>query len=190
MSKIDLLINQLCPDGVEYRKLSSICKILRGKRLTTKELLTDGKYPVIHGGTTPMGYYDKANRKAGTTIVINTGNAGCVFYIDTEFWSSDACFSLYPSNTILDRFLYFFVSSKENILKGKIRAGAMPTIDASAVSNLKIPVPPLEVQSEIVRILDNFTKLTAELTVELAARKEQYEFYRDKLLTFDELKVA
>lgn len=112
-----------------------------------------------------------------------------LLYIDTEFWSSDACFSLYPSNTILDRFLYFFVSSKENILKGKIRAGAMPTIDASAVSNLKIPVPPLEVQSEIVRILDNFTKLTAELTVELAARKEQYEFYRDKLLTFDELKV-
>ena len=86
--------------------------------------------------------------------------------------------------------LLCFVSSKENILKGKIRAGAMPTIDASAVSNLKIPVPPLEVQSEIVRILDNFTKLTAELTVELAARKEQYEFYRDKLLTFDELKVA
>ena len=117
MSRLDELIKEYCPNGIEYKKVGTICTVLRGKRLTTKELLDDGAYPVIHGGTTPMGYYDKANRKAGTTIVINTGNAGCVFYIEREFWSSDACFSLYPTHDVLDRYLYFFVSSKEEVLK-------------------------------------------------------------------------
>ena len=65
MSKLDELIKEYCPNGIEYKKVGTICTVLRGKRLTTKELLDDGAYPVIHGGTTPMGYYDKANRKAG-----------------------------------------------------------------------------------------------------------------------------
>ena len=56
----------------------------------------------------------------------------------------------------------------------------MPSIKA-----IRVPLPPIEVQREIVRILDNFTELTAELTAELSARKKQYEYYRDKLLTFD-----
>lgn len=189
MSKIDELIKELCPDGVEYKKVGDICDILRGKRLTTKELLEDGKYPVIHGGTAPMGYYNEANRKAGTTIVINTGNAGCVFYIDEEFWSSDACFSLYPHDEVLDRYLYFFVSSKESTLKSKIRAGAMPTIDALAVASLQIPLPDLMIQREIVRILDAYTEkvkqLNEELAAELTARRQQYEFYRDYLLNFE-----
>ena len=137
-----------------------------------------------------MGFYDKANRKAGTTIVINTGNAGCVFYIDKEFWSSDACFSLYPHSNILDRYLYFFLSSKEDVLKGKIRAGAMPTIDANAVNNLQIPVPPLSEQRRIVAILDRFdalcNDLTSGLSAEIEARRKQYEYYRDKLLNFKE----
>ena len=53
-------------------------------------------------------------------------------------------------------------------------------------SNFSIPLPPLEVQQEIVRILDQFTELTTELTAELTARKKQYEYYRDELLTFQE----
>ena len=181
MSKLDSLIQKFCPKGVEYKKIGEICNIMRGKRLTTKELLQNGKYPVIHGGTTPMGFYGQANRKAGTTIVINTGNAGCVFFIDKEFWSSDACFSIYPCAEVLDRYLFHFLSMKEFILKGKIRAGAMPTIDSNAVESIEIPVPPLPVQREIVQILDKFTELTAELT----ARKKQYEYYRDRLLSFE-----
>ena len=176
------------PD-VDFVNLGDVCKILRGKRLTTKELIKDGQYPVIHGGTSPMGYYNKSNRKAGTTIVINTGNAGCVFYIDVEFWSSDACFSLYPCEKVLDKFLYFVMSSKENLIKKKIRVAAMPTIDSDSISNLKIPIPPIEQQKKIVTILDKFDKLCNDLTsgipAEINARKKQYVFYRDKLLTFD-----
>ena len=157
MSKLQDLINKLCPNGVEFKQVREICKILRGKRLTTRDLIKDGQIPVIHGGTTPMGFYDKPNRKAGTTIVINTGNAGCVFYIDREFWSSDACFALYPCPEVLDKFLYFCLSSKEFDIKKRIRVGAMPTIDSNAVANVVIPVPPLSVQEEIVKILDKFT---------------------------------
>ncbi len=188
MSKLNSLINELCPDGVEYKPLGEVCEILRGKRLTKSQLNDSGKYPVLHGGLSPMGYYDQYNRKAGTTIVVNTGNAGCVYWSDKEFWSSDACFSLYPQEILLDKFLYFFVSKSENILKSKIRYGAMPTIDANAVAFLKIPVPPIEVQREIVRILDKYsetvTALQHELEKELELRKKQYAYYRDYLLDF------
>lgn len=136
-------------------------------------------YPVLHGGFTPMGYYGEYNRKENTTIVVNTGNAGCVFYSKTRFWSSDACFSLYPSAGLLDRYLYYVVYGLEHVIKNQIRAGAMPTIDASAVENLSIPVPPLPVQQEIVRILDSFFDLQDNLQQELEARKKQYRYYLD-----------
>lgn len=192
MSRIDELIKEKCPDGIEYKKLSDICDVLRGKRLTKNQLseIKEDKFifPVLHGGVEPMGYYNESNRKAGTTIVINTGNAGNVYYCDEPYWSSDACFSLYPKeNIILDRFLYFFVATKEDVLHGKIRSGAMPTIDSLAVESLVIPVPPLEIQQEIVEMLNSFTELEAELEAELTKRKQQYEYYRDHLLSFENI---
>lgn len=188
MSKIEDLVAEKCPNGVEYKRVSDVCDILRGKRLTksqlTEEKTADNKYPVLHGGMEPMGYYFEPNRKAGTTIVINTGNAGNVYYSFEEYWSSDACFSLYPKdNIVLDRYLYFFMATKEDVLHGKIRSGAMPTIDALAVESLEIPVPPLDIQKEIVSVLDSFTELEAELE----ARRKQYEHYREQLLSFENL---
>ena len=188
MNKLEELINELCPNGVEYKKIGDVCDILRGKRLTKKELSDEGKYPVLHGGSSPMGYYNEYNRKANTTVVVNTGNAGSVFFYDKEFWSSDACFSIYPKDCLRDKFIFFFLSSNEHKLKSRIRYGAMPTIDSLAVETIKIPVPPLEVQDEIVKILD--TLLTAELTAELTARQKQYAFYRDYLLDFSDEDVT
>lgn len=194
MTKLEELINELCPNGVEYKKIGDVCDILRGKRLTKKELSDEGKYPVLHGGSSPMGYYNEYNRKANTTVVVNTGNAGSVFFYDKEFWSSDACFSIYPKDCLRDKFIFFFLSSNEHKLKNRIRYGAMPTIDSLAVETIKIPVPPLEVQDEIVKYLDNFTELTAELTAEitaeLTARQKQYAFYRDYLLDFSDEDVT
>ena len=94
---------------VEWKKLGDVCKVLRGKRLTKSQLNESEGYPVLHGGSTPMGYYEEFNRKANTTVVVNTGNAGSVFFYDKEFWSSDACFSLYPNKEINDKFLYLYV---------------------------------------------------------------------------------
>lgn len=170
---------------VEWKKLGDVCQVLRGKRLTKSQLSETDGYPVLHGGSTPMGYYGEYNRKANTTVVVNTGNAGSVFFYDKEFWSSDACFSLYPNDKILDKFLYLYVYGCELILKGKIRAGAMPTIDAAAVESLQIPVPSLSEQQRIVGILDTFTNSIVNLKAQIVQRRKQYEYYRDQLLDFE-----
>ena len=170
---------------VEWKKLGDVCKVLRGKRLTKSQLSETDGYPVLHGGSTPMGFYSEYNRKANTTVVVNTGNAGSVFFYNKEFWSSDACFSLYPNNEIIDKFLYLYVYGCENILKGKIRAGAMPTIDSNAVESLIIPIPSLSEQTRIVGILDTFTSAIDNLKEQIAQRRKQYEYYRDQLLDIE-----
>lgn len=170
---------------VEWKKLGEVCKVLRGKRLTKSQLNESEGYPVLHGGSTPMGYYEEFNRKANTTVVVNTGNAGCVFFYDKEFWSSDACFSLYPNKEIIDKFLYLYVYGCERILKGKIRAGAMPTIDAKAVEDLLIPIPSLSEQQRIVSILDTFTSSISNLKQQIEERRKQYEYERDQLLDLE-----
>ena len=170
---------------VEWKKLGEVCEVLRGKRLTKSQLSETDGYPDLHGGSMPMGYYSEYNRKANTTVVVNTGNAGCVFFYDKKFWSSDACFSLYPNEKIMDKFLYLYVYGCERILKGKIRAGAMPTIDAKAVEDLIIPLPSLSEQERIVGILDTFTSSIENLKAQISQRRKQYEHYRDKLLDLE-----
>ena len=185
MSKIDELIKQLCPDGIQYEQLGENCEVLRGKRLTKKELHEDGNFPVFHGGLIPLGRYDKFNRSANQTMVINTGSVGEVVWSSVDFWSSDGTFVIKTSDTINDRFLYYFLKTQESYLKTQKREGGVPTIDRQTVENLSIPIPPLAIQEEIVNILDTFTTLEAELEAELEARKKQYTFYRDSLLSFE-----
>lgn len=170
---------------VEWKKLGDVCKVLRGKRLTKAQLNEDVGYPVLHGGSSPMGYYKEFNRKANTTVIVNTGNAGSVFFYDKVFWSSDACFSLYPDKILIDKYLYLYVYGCEHILKGKIRAGAMPTIDAKAIEDLIIPIPSLSEQTRIVGILDTFTAAIENLKQQIAERRKQYEYYRDELLDLE-----
>ena len=170
---------------VEWKKLGDVCEVLRGKRLTKSQLDDKEGYPVLHGGSSPMGYYKEFNRKANTTVVVNTGNAGSVFFYDKEFWSSDACYALYPNDSLIDKFLYLYVYGCERLLKGRIRAGAMPTIDADAIKSLVIPVPSIAEQSRIVGILDTFTASIENLKQQIEQRRKQYEHYRDQLLDLE-----
>lgn len=190
MGRIDTLVNELCPEGVEYVKLGDVCDVLRGARLTKAQISdiesVESPYPVLHGGLSPMGFYKEPNRKAGTTIVVNTGNAGSVYYSENDFWSSDACFSLYPHEGLIDKYLYYYLYGMEYILKGRIRAGAMPTIDSLAVETLQIPLPPLSIQQKIVSVLDSFTTLIDKMKQEVEKRKKQMEYYREKLLAFED----
>lgn len=186
MSKLQELIKELCPEGVEFRKLGEVCKIFRGKRLTTRDLHADGKYPVFHGGIEPIGFYITNNREANSTMVINVGaSAGTVGFCNKKFWSSDGCFCFTHNSILNQKYLFFVLQSIEPLIKSKVRKAGIPTLDNKEVERLIIPLPPLEVQNEIVRILDTFTSHAAELQAELQARKEQYEYYRNKLLTFD-----
>ena len=183
MSRLDELITELCPDGVEYKSLKEIAFILRGKRLTKSELSPDALYPVYHGGLEPLGYYLKSNRPENTVMIINVGaSAGTVGFCDKRFWSSDGCYCISHVDRINQKFIYYALSMKEKILMSKVRYAGIPTLDVKVVENIIIPVPPLPVQEEIVRILDKFAELTAELTAELAKRKQQYQYYKDKLL--------
>ena len=121
-------------------------------------------------------------------MIIDVGaSAGTVGYCKNEFWSSDGCFCLSHVSTFEQRYLFFLLQSLERNLKSKVRRAGIPTLDNKVFENLLIPVPPLPVQREIVRILDSFTSLEAELEAELEARRKQYEYYRDQLLSFKHL---
>ena len=187
MTKLEQLIQDLCPNGVKMVKLGDVVDVLRGKRLTKSELSEDAQYNVYHGGLEPLGKYHLANREADTVMVINVGaSAGTVGYSDMPFWSSDGCFCLSHSDEVNNKYLYYYLQTETNTLVSRVRRAGIPTLDSNSVLSLQIPLPPLAVQSEIVRVLDKFTLYKSELAAELAARLQQYEYYRDQLLTFDD----
>jgi len=170
---------------VDWKNLGEVTNVLRGRRLTREQLSVDMKFPVFHGGLEPLGYYGQNNRPANSVMIINVGaSAGTVGYSDIDFWSSDGCFCIEHTELLNNKFLYYYLIGKQNLLQSRVRKAGIPTLDGLVVEKLQIPIPPLTVQKEIVRILDTFTKLTEELTEELTARKKQYEYYRDLLLTF------
>lgn len=187
MTQLETLIQTLCPNGVKFVKLGDVVRVLRGKRLTKSDLLSEALYNVYHGGIDPLGKYNEANREGNTVMVINVGaSAGSVGFSKDAFWSSDGCFCLSKNDLIDSKFLYYYLLTQEKHLQSKVRKAGIPTLDSLVIESLQIPLPPLAVQSEIVRILDKFTLYKAELAAELAARLQQYEYYRDQLLTFDD----
>lgn len=164
MSKLKELIGRLCPDGVEFKPLGEICNVLRGKRLTKTEMVEDGIYPVYHGGLEPLGYYDKSNRSENSVMIINVGaSAGTVGFCETEFWSSDGCYCLSKSEKIIPKFAYYYLSNHQRDFVSKVRYAGIPTLDSKVIRDYMIPVPPIEVQEEIVKFLDRFTDYAAEL---------------------------
>lgn len=186
MSKLQELIKKLCPDGVEFRKLGEVCEIKRGVRVVKNDLINDGKYPVFQNSLIPLGYYDKNNYPANITFVISAGAAGEIGYTEEPIWAADDCLTIISPNNIINKFIYYCLIANKLFFVSKVRRASVPRLSRTVVDNFEIPIPPLEIQSEIVRILDTFTSHTAELQAELQAQKEQYEYYRNKLLTFDE----
>lgn len=188
MKNLETLIQELCPDGVEFVKLRDVCEIKTGKGITQKDCSESDKYPVYSGGKEPMGYYKEFNRNANTVTVSRVGAyAGFVNYVTEDFYLNDKCFSVLPKKDedINSKYLYYKLKALECSIINMQSGGGVPTINTKKVGSLEIPLPPIEVQTEIVRILDKFTSLEAELKAELDCRKRQYEYYRDKLLSFD-----
>lgn len=187
MSKLEQLIHELCPNGVKFMKLGDFCEIKTGKGITKSDAALGGTFPIISGGQSPMGYYHISNREANTVTISRVGAyAGFVSYIKEQFYLNDKCFSVIPiAEKLSTSFLYYVLKGMEYKIKELQSEGGVPTINTTKVSNLEIPIPPLPVQEEIVRILDAFTSYTAELQAELQARREQYEYYRNKLLSFE-----
>lgn len=194
MNRVEELIQQLCPKGVEWKKLGEVCEIKTGKGITQKDCTNERKYPVVSGGTTYMGYFKEYNRNENTVTISRVGaNAGFVNFIAEKFYLNDKCFSVIPyQSKIVVKFLFYILKSIETSLINLQSEGGVPTINIVKVGNIEIPIPPLPIQQEIVRILDTFTDLQNELSTnlqtELEARKKQYAYYRDCLLNFEGVK--
>lgn len=189
MSKIDELIAEHCSNGIEFQDLNKVATIKRGVRVTKKDLLEDGAHPVVSGGIGYMGYINEYNREAETITIAQYGTAGFVKWQTRKFWANDVCFSVIPNLKVIDnKYLYYFLADKQEYLYGISNRNAVPySIDKEKILKIKIPLPPLEVQREVVKVLDTFTQLEAELSAELSARRKQYEYYRNQLLSFGEL---
>ncbi|VEU58907.1 restriction endonuclease subunit S [Mycoplasmopsis gallinacea] len=171
---------------ITFKKLSEIAKIVRGNRITKKDLAING-FPVKSGGIGVLGYYHSYNRKGEQLTIAQYGTAGLVQWQENNFWANDVCLTIESSPEILNKYIYYFLLSKQkDIFKSNIKA-TPEKINITFLNNLLIPIVDLETQIEIINILNKFTEYSAELKAELKARDEQYKFYRDKLLSDNNL---
>ena len=188
MTKLEQLIQDLCPNGVKFVKLDSIATISIGEFVHKNKQTPDGQYPVYNGGTSNTGFYTEYNQTANKIIVSARGaNAGFVNKITVPYWAGNSCYTIDVTDEHTNwEFIYYYLKQIEKQILGQQQLGSIPAVSKKQMQELQIPLPPLAVQSEIVRILDKFTLYKSELAAELAARLQQYEYYRDQLLTFDD----
>ncbi|MGN8428037.1 restriction endonuclease subunit S [Helicobacter pylori] len=183
MHKIERLLQTLAPKGVGFRKLGEVCDFQKGKSIT-KKAVTFGKVPVISGGRQPAYYHNEANR-SGETIAISSSGvyAGYVSYWDIPVFLADS-FSVSPKQkNLMPKYLFHYLTTQQDAIHATKSTGGIPHVYSKDLQNFLIPIPPLEIQQEIVKILDAFT----ELNTELNARKKQYEYYQNMLLDFNDI---
>lgn len=184
MSKLQELIDKLCPNGVEFKPLGEVCIFKRGNALSSKNVIK-GEVPVMAGGQKPSFYHNTPNRTGETIVVAGSGAyAGFVTYWNIPIFVSDA-FSVHPNDKLLTKYVFYFLKNFQEKIHATKKGAGVPHVHGSDIAKFTIPVPPIEVQEEIVRILDSFSDYAAELQAELQARKQQYEYYRNLLLTFN-----
>ena len=165
MSKLDELIQELCPEGVEYKSLGEVATIKNGKDY--KHLGT-GEIPVYGSGGI-MTYVDAPSFTKKSVLIPRKGSLSNLFYVEEPFWNVDTIFYTdIQEEKVVPKYLYYCLSKQH--LEDLNQAGGVPSLTQKVLNK--------------VQILDTFAELTAELT----ARKKQYEYYRDKLLDFKELK--
>ena len=203
MSRLGEMIKELCPNGVEYQPIKDCVESV--EKIEWKK--TDGTYRYIDlssvgrddhtiGETIEIGADDAPSRaqqvvKAndvllGTTRPMLKRYCQIPLEYDNQICSTGFCVLRADNTRVLNRWLYHMISTTAffDYVDRTQHGSSYPAISDKEVKAYEIPVPPLPIQNEIVKLLDNFTELTAELTAELQLRKKQYSFYRDSLLNF------
>jgi len=191
MSKLDELIAELCPDGVEYVELGEVLNYEQPTKYIVSSTKYDDNYdiPVLTAGQSfILGY---TNEKTGIyraspeqPVIIFDDFTTSFKWVDFDFKVKSSAMKIL---TVKDcsiasfRYLYYAMQTITYVPVDHTRQWI------EKYSKLRIPLPPLPVQQEIVRILDTFTELIKELNAELEARKKQYEYYLNKLLDFKEV---
>ncbi len=198
MNKIEKLLQTLAPDGVGFKKIGELFKRNKGINITAaqmKKLHSEiGKVRIFAGGATKadINYKDISQKDiihCESVIIKSRGNIGFEYYDQpfshkNEIWSYSS-----KTNQMLVKFLYYYLSNNQYYFQKLAQSSSvkLPQLSVSDTDEHEIPVPPLEIQQEIVKILDAFTELNTELNTELKARKKQYEYYRNMLLDFNDI---
>lgn len=209
MTKLEQLIKELCPNGVEYKKLGEVASISRGGSFQKKDFCEDG-VPCIHYGQiyTRYGLFadktltfisEDATKKqkyaAKNDIVMAVTSENIDDVCKCVAWLGDDEIAVSGHTAIIHHTLnpkylcYYFHTAMFYAQKKKLAHGTkVIEVTPDKLTDITIPVPPIEIQVEIVKILDEYstsvTALQQELENELTARKKQYEYYRDLLLDF------
>ena len=190
MSRIDDLIAEHCPNGVEYVPLGDLLDYEQPTPylVSSQDYSDEFPTPVLTAGQTfVLGYTDEESgiypASVKSPVMIFDDFTTAYKWVDFPFKAKSSAMkmlTLKQGAPALFRFVFYAMSCIDYVPVDHARHWI------SKYSYFKIPVPPVEVQREIVRVLDTFTELEAELKAELEARRHQYEYYRDRLLTFDE----
>ena len=194
MSRLEELIQQYCPNGVVYKKISEIYSRLKGTPITAakmKEIASsNGKIRIFAGGKTVINAHESTIPNANITSVpaVLVQSRGIIdfIYYDQPFTFKNEMWAYTSDHPVMVKFLYYVLKNNQRyFIDASSGMGSMPQISLPVTEDFLIPLPPLPVQEEIVRILDTFTALEAELEAELEARKKQYEYYREELMSGD-----
>ena len=190
MSKIDNLIKELCPNGVEFKELGEVWNKAPKSKLGVGKIkeLKDGNIICFTSGN--QNYFVNEFLVDGEFIFINDGGTADTKYNNGKAYYTDHVFTFTIkkdfSDSLLVKFVYYFLRGNQEYINTKLFQGSgLKNLNKRSFEKLEIPIPPLPVQEEIVKVLDTFTKLEAELEAELTARQQQYSHYRDELLNFD-----
>lgn len=177
-------------EEVQRKPLGEVSKVIRGKRVTRRELVKEGAFPVVSGGRGYMGALDRYNREAGTITIAQYGTAGIVAWQEQRFWANDVCYSILPAPTQLNnKFLYHLLANKQEYIYSRVnRATYPPTLSRKELLGIECPLPPLALQQQIVDFLDKFYTLVHALEEELRAeqtlRHRQHLYCCKRLLNF------
>lgn len=188
MSMLSFMGKLLNGTKVEWIPLEQVAKIKHGKDW---KKLGEGNIPVYGSGGI-MSYVDTYSYNKPTVLIPRKGTITNVFYVDSPFWNVDTIYYTEIEEKRLNpKFFYYYMTTID--LLSLDTGSGRPSLTQAILNKIRIPVPCAEssekslvIQSEIVRILDKFTKLTSELTSELTTRKQQYNYYRDQLLSFED----
>lgn len=183
MSKLEELIEKLCPNGVEFKNLQYLCGTITTGKLNANAMEDNGLYPFFTCDSNPFKINTYAFDEEAILISGNGSQVGHINYYKGKFNAYQRTYVIYDFKEINVKFLLHYLNGylKEYILRN-CKKGSVPYITLPMLQKFSVPVPPLEVQCEIVHILDDFTLLSAELSAELKARQKQYEYYSEKLL--------
>ena len=195
MSKIDELIQELCPDGVMYSELgviedTGIIKLGRGNVISKKDIAEyPGDYPVYSSSASGSGEFGRYGKYMfdDERITWSIDGGGRFFFRPANKYSVtnvSGWMKVIKNDVLNSKFLFYVLS---DLWKNKAYDYTKKAHPSVIRNEYMVPIPPLPIQQEIVRILDNFTKLEAELEAELEARKKQYDYYRNQLLTPKEI---